>query len=300
MMLVFVSSLFLYAVNAAPLDLGSTSPLLLWSSEGLVGKGRGSHVTYSVLSDASEAAADAVREIFGKRARGSGLIQLNQEERVDDMTVVLFAGSQLSSPDLRQGKAEKLSAILGAAASSLVIPYTAGQSRHAATSIQSQFEQEGLLVKSIGCSSAINDLVKEVTDALGNQPSPQVLIVCPQLDPSLVSEQAGLEEELNQLLMVQEALDASQTKHTVVYTTQHYSTHERRRTMLSSSSPPPQISIAPLTGFGNYTTCGTLCLVQVRWLEGMLAVLFLAVASCAGLTCLNLLNTPTRYEVAAE
>jgi hypothetical protein len=43
-----VTLILALAVNAAPLDLGSTSPLLLWSSEGLVGKGRGSHVIYNV------------------------------------------------------------------------------------------------------------------------------------------------------------------------------------------------------------------------------------------------------------
>jgi hypothetical protein len=299
MRLILVTLILALAVNAAPLDLGSTSPLLLWSSEGLVGKGRGSHVIYNVLSDASQATADAVRKLFGKLERDSELIQLNRDERVDDMTVVVFVGSQLSSPDLRQGKAEKLSAVLDAAASSLVLPYTADQTGNAASTIQKQIEQDGLLVKSIGCLGAVSDLVKVVTDALGSQPRPQVLIVCPLVDLSLVSEQAGLEDELNQLLMVQEALDASQSKHMVVYTTQQYRNQERRRrNMLASTSPPPPV--APLTGFGNYTTCGTLCQVQVRWLEGMLAVLFLAIASCAGLTCLNLLNTPSRYEVPTE
>jgi hypothetical protein len=53
------------------------------------------HIIHQVLSDASQATADAVRKLFGKLERDSELIQLNRDERVDDMTVVVFVGSQV-------------------------------------------------------------------------------------------------------------------------------------------------------------------------------------------------------------
>jgi hypothetical protein len=39
---------------------------------------------------------------------------------------------------------------------------------------------------------------------------------------------------------------------------------------------------------------------QVKWLEGILAAFILCAAAVAGMSCLYLLDTPTRFEKAKE
>ncbi len=39
---------------------------------------------------------------------------------------------------------------------------------------------------------------------------------------------------------------------------------------------------------------------QVAWLQGMLGLTFCSLALCAGFACLNMVNTPTRFETSKE
>ena len=81
--------------------------------------------------------------------------------------------------------------------------------------------------------------------------------------------QAGLEQELDQLLAVQEVVDAAELKHVSVYLSQggNQEALRRRRTLQAASPPTPVTRVVkePLKGFGPYTTCGTLCQVTGTW-----------------------------------
>jgi len=281
-----------------------TSPLLLWSNQdGVVGRGSGAQVMYNVLSDAEGATTNAVLGLLGQGGYSTDLVNL-QTAAHKGLSVVIFAGSQLSSSDLRQGKAVRLSDVLDSSASSLVLPFAESQSHNSASSLLKSLEDAGLTVKTVGCGhQAALDLTTEISSALASS-GPSVVLVCPSVDRALSNTQAGLEQELEQLLMVQEVVDAAEVKHVSVYlslgTTQG-GLHRRRALQQAAPTPSPsRVVKEPLKGFGPYTTCGTLCQTQVRWLEALLAVLFMALAICSGLTCLNVLNTPTRFELPTD
>ena len=123
----------------------------------------------------------------------------------------------------------------------------------------------------------VEDLANDVVTALaaGQDPASQVVVVCPSTDTSLSGTQAGLEAELDQLLAVQEALDAAELTHVVVYISQgkkQVEGQQQRRRVMAASAPPPapsppgagRIVNEPLLGFGSYTTCGALCQVSMR------------------------------------
>ena len=148
-------------------------------------------------------------------------------------------------------------------------------------------------MQTVGCElnkAASDDLVSDVSSTLSSAgESSQVLLICPPAT-------ASLDEELEQLLSVQEAIDASERAHVVIYTSQKINEEgPARRRVLQAASPSPSVA-NPLVGFGSYTTCGQLCQTQVRWLEGILTVLFMSVALSAGLSCLNVLNGPSKFD----
>lgn len=116
------------AGHAAATELQSTSPLLLWSNRvGLVGKGSGSQVKYSSLGmgDAQSWAVDAILALLGKGNRAELVPSSTDGEDTirGKISVVVFVGSELGAAELRKGSAAKLSTVLDASASSLVLPY---------------------------------------------------------------------------------------------------------------------------------------------------------------------------------
>ncbi len=122
----------------------------------------------------------------------------------------------------------------------------------------------------MGCSQPVADLVSGVSLALTGSERAQVVFVCPSSDPLLSGTQSGLEQELQQLLEVQEAMDAAELNHFVLYLSEDLGGFRRKqdqRRSLVTSGPFRQVP-EPLKGFGNYTTCGTLC--QVRDFRSLL------------------------------
>lgn len=270
------------AVAASAVGNDQLGPLLLWSNQGLVGQGSGSQLMYKVLDDVEGATSHAISGLFGKHNVASELLKTGDAASAQQQpSIIVFSGSQLSSADLRKGTASRLNTVLDSAASSLVLPYASG--KPAAGSLSLAYENAGLSVKAIGCTEASDDLARDIVAALGQA---QVIIVCPTLSEA----ESSLDQELDQLMAVQEAVDATEVPHVFIYTSQKESGAQRR--VLASKTP--------LVGFGKYTECGQLCQTQVRWLEGMLALLFMSLTACAGMTCLNVLNTPTRFEASKE
>lgn len=97
--------------------------------------------------------------------------------------------------------------------------------------------------------------MRDVAAALSGAQQPQVLVVCPA--QSRVKESA-LDLELDQLMAVQEAVEASGVRHMFIYTSHKASAASpaQRRSLAASNAT------SNLTGFGKYTTCGQLCVVS--------------------------------------
>ncbi|PNH08631.1 hypothetical protein TSOC_004784 [Tetrabaena socialis] len=147
----------------------------------------------------------------------------------------------------------------------------------------------------VGCSVPSTDLKADVAAALAKRNGAQlnVVIVCSHTEPAQENTNAGLALEVEQLKEVQAAVEEAGVGHVFVYGSQTKGQAPlqggKRRALMSS-----------FTGFGPYTVCGPLCQTQVRWLEGMLGMLILALASCSGLVCLYVLDTPTRFEAPKD
>ncbi|KAG2485613.1 hypothetical protein HYH03_015676 [Edaphochlamys debaryana] len=195
----------------------------------------------------------------------------------------------------RSESVRSLDTLLTTAASSLAVPYTVSKGESIRETVCKKMDAEGVQHEVVGCKAPSADLAADVKAALakGSASAPNVVIVCSNVAPEQEGTAAGLAAEVEQLQTVQAAV-ASAGDHVVVYASQPkpeaaQAGGARRRSLVTS-----------FTGFGAYTSCGTLCQTQVRWLEGMVAMLVLALASCAGLVCLYVLDTPTRFETPKD
>ncbi|KXZ54202.1 hypothetical protein GPECTOR_5g296 [Gonium pectorale] len=287
MRLLALSLLVLPAVLAGNTgSIGISSPLLLWSNRGAAGQGK--HISYQVLTDMEQVASELVLGALGKgpehsQVRMSGLVGSLEKPR----SVVVFIGSQLDAADMRghSEAVQSLGTVLDAASSSLVIPYSTSQGGVSVReTVCSNLDKAQISHKAVGCSAPSAELKADVAAALAES---RVVLVC----ASVQDAEDGLAAEIEQLRAVQAAVEETGVAHVMLYASQGAADAAaepaggKRRSLL-----------ATYTGFGPYTVCGPLCQTQVRWLEGMLAVLFLALASCAGLVCLYVLDTPTRFE----
>lgn len=102
--------------------------------------------------------------------------------------------------------------------------------------------------QTVGCGSASEDADADVLQVIESLGEGSVVVVCSKASTSL-------DEELQQLLVLQEAVEAAEMPHIFFYTTSH-AKQQRRSTM---GVPMTE----PLTGFGPYTSCGTLCQVRI-------------------------------------
>lgn len=120
-------------------------------------------------------------------------------------------------------------------------------------------------MQTVSCESESEDLASDVSKALGQQ-AEQVLVVCASASftSASASPATPLDLELEQLLAVQEAVDASELGHVVIYMSQKKTMAPRERRLADTAMPPPsppQGAAPALIGFGPYTTCGKLCQV---------------------------------------
>lgn len=112
----------------------------------------------------------------------------------------------------------------------------------------------------VACKAPSEDLKADVAAALakGNGAKKHVVIVCSNVDAALEGTNAGLAAEVEQLQQVQAAVDAAEIDSVVVYASQPVP----RAADLAAQAGKRRSLLATYTGFGPYTSCGTLC--QVR------------------------------------
>ncbi|EFJ44156.1 hypothetical protein VOLCADRAFT_106533 [Volvox carteri f. nagariensis] len=281
-------------VNAE--NLGISAPVMAWSNRAVFAKGK--HVSYEVFPDVEQVATDLVLGVLGKaEASDFGVHGLSGEalSSEEPRTVVAFIGSQLDAADMRSRSdaVRSLDDVLSGAVSSLALPYSISKGDSIHETLCTKLDSAGIQHEVVGCSGPSTDIKLDVAAALakGSNAKLHVVLVCSQIEDAQKGTNAGLSSEVEQLMAVQAAVKEANVNHVLVYATETMPTTD----LLANGSKRRSL-LAPLTGFGPYTTCGPLCQTQVRWLEGMLAVLFLALASCAGLVCLYVLDTPTRFE----
>ncbi|GIL59063.1 hypothetical protein Vafri_14021 [Volvox africanus] len=269
-------------------DAGLSAPILAWSNRPLISEGK--HVSYKVFPDVEQVTTDLVLGALGQ-AQGSdfGVRGFPAESLSSDESrkVVVFIGSQLDAADMRSRSdaISNLDGIISGAVSSLALPYTISKGASIFETVCTKLDSAGIKHEVVGCSAPSSDIKADAFTALAEGNT--VVLVCSHVEDALKGTNAGLEAEVEQLKAIQAAVVEADVNHVLVYATEAkpetglLATGSKRRSLLQESAP---------------TACGPLCQTQVRWLEGMLAVLFLALASCAGLVCLYVLDTPTRFE----
>jgi len=271
---------------------GTSTPLLAWSTtrQLLAQPQAASYESAGIV----ETLEHLSMGMLGKLAAevSSPLAQAIQTKSASDPAslVVVMLGSQVDASVLRSAarKAPQLNEMLSQAASSVILPFLTFQGQSFERSVATQLQQTGIDLQVVGCGSAPIDIATEVASVLAETAVFKVLIVC--------ISQSSLEAEVAMVAKVQDAVQAAKRQAVFVYASQPQAVSQRRSLQTDSGLA----SAFNYTGFGNYTSCGTLCQVQVRWLEGMLAILFLAIAACSGMTCLFLMNGPSRFETAKE
>ncbi|GLI62409.1 hypothetical protein VaNZ11_005029 [Volvox africanus] len=268
-------------------DGGLSAPILAWSNRALISEGE--QVSYKVFPDVEQVTTDLVLGVLGQ-AQGSdfGVHGFPEESLSFDESrkVVVFIGSQLDVADMRSRSdaISNLDGIISGAVSSLALPYTISKGGSIIETVCTKLDSAGIKHEVVGCS-APSDIKADAVTALAEGNT--VVIVCSHVEDAMKGTNAGLEAEVEQLKAIQAAVVEADVNHVLIYAieakpeTGLLATGSKRRSLLQESAP---------------TACGPLCQTQVRWLEGMLAVLFLALASCAGLVCLYVLDTPTRFE----
>lgn len=210
-------------------------------------------------------------------------------------TVLLVLGSEMTSSKLRgvdsRSLFQPLAAMLEHANSSVMLPY-ALKVTHSQARLQHRLMErlanDGVSVQSWGCVAGDNDGDDAALEQLLQRPG--LTIACPA-PASTAGPSEALAHEIAQVERYQQILSDKGDSYAVIYASQPdvgagHAAQTRRRLLASSST--------------TYTTCGTACQTQVRWLEAMLAVLFMAAAAVSGLSCLYLLDTPTRFHTARE
>ncbi|KAF5831699.1 hypothetical protein DUNSADRAFT_12721 [Dunaliella salina] len=261
------------------------SPLMAWVTHRAPNSPQHTKVLYH-----QENAQASILDLLTKGWSGSSLLVQGQHPT---STIVLFLGSQLDTAAL--SRTSELGQIVERAQSSVVLPYALSVKED----ILKDLGAANVPLQAFGCKEKESQeaIVSELRSAMQGQQStgdqPRVFVVCATPAAESPSGRSALEAELRLLVSVQEQLEEQGAPSMVICATQQsparQGSSDSRRSVLSEGK-----------GFGPYKECGQLCQTQVKWLQGILAFLFMAVAAGAGMTCLSMLDTPSRFEKPKE
>lgn len=280
------------------------TPMLLWSNKAIIGNGAGLQSSYEAVPDAQAFASQLVLGALGQAAQAadqvdlSHLLQLSKASTADAPAVFVYVGHQLDASDIRRRSSgvAGLAGIVASAASSIMLPYA--QMAHldlleksVQRAVIEQLEQAGVAHKAIGCGLPDTSLLSAMADVMPDVAAQRmrVVVVCSSV-PGDVQDDQSLALELKEVEDIQALVARASVDYMFMLVsipsgpstaTPVMRDITRGRTLTASSDV--------------YTTCGPLCQTQVAWLQAMLFVLFGALASCSGLLCLYMLDTPTRF-----
>lgn len=275
---------------------GSAMPLFAFSNAHILTSGKGS---LQVMGDFYQTLRGVITGAAQLPSANAPSLLLDHEglaAATPDVIMVVL-GDQVETSDLRkEGAAElfqPLQALLSQATSSVSMPFLTHNGQYSLASIVSELTHKYPdHVKSIGCGSGAStqSLPQLLTEQQGEA---LVLLVCPAVEAAADGTAQGIAAELHVLKDMHSAVEATGKKHLTLFagrpTRQTDRASQQQRRLLATSSQAE-----------TYTECDALCQVHVQWLQGMLAILLLAVAALSGLCCLNMLDVPTRFEVPKE
>ncbi|KAF8072841.1 PARP16 [Scenedesmus sp. PABB004] len=270
------------------------TPLFAWAPEGaLFASGdQAARTSYQVL-EPHAALTGLVDGALG-RVGEEGLVDADAARGgAAPELVLLLLGSQLKTSDLRSAAAQAalapLQALLGAAGSSLTLPYVLHDldalGSRAQRAQQLAAALDGAVV--VGCAPGDEQSLDSALAAAGGD-GPAVVLACTRSEAGDAGAPAALAAEVAQVASAAAAAAASGRRAAVVYAVHpDPPTAQQRRRLLATAGADAGV-------------CGALCQTQVKWLEGILAAAILAVAAFSGMCCLYMLDTPTRFEKAKE
>ncbi|KAL6755272.1 hypothetical protein V8C86DRAFT_2681595 [Haematococcus lacustris] len=274
----------------ASLDLyASSAPVLAWMTGG-----ESKHIVSYEAVEAQIPVTSLVLEALGKQQGNTSPATVSLPTASANI-VLVYVGQQVSSATLRQAsRPENPLGQLAAgisATSSLAVPHAFFEGPSLRATIEQQLQEAGLRVQVLGCEPESKDTITAAQQAIDVAAQLDVLLICSPSSQHISPH--ALQAEMEQLHALHSMLAEAGKKAVVVYAAQPRHASQRRSLQAAGNA-------TVYSGFGPYTACGPLCQTQVRWLEGMLAILFMALAACAGMTCLNVLDTPSRFEVIKE
>jgi len=226
-------------------------------------------------------------------------LQGRTEERPDVLLVIL--GSQLKTSDIRRSRQgdsfRPLQTLLDSAQTFTVLPYVLHQVKdltaEGSQEVTAELEEVAGDAKVVRCHGMeeLHEAVQQASDG------PTVLLMSTTVDPELKGTPAGIAAELQQVEAAHAAVDALQKKQVTMYAVQPQLEEvpgeplQARRRRLAAAGVAVKADVG---------VCGQLCQTQVKWLEGIMALFILTIAAMAGMCCLNMLDTPTRFESPKE
>jgi hypothetical protein len=237
----------------------------------------------NILADAFDAADTAASNLFNKE----------QAQSSPPEVVLVVLGSQMRTSDVRQhkrtGSLVELQQVLDEAASAVVMPHVLHELQDLditeAPNLSEQLSQASKSAQVRECHG-----ISELPSLLQADTSgPSVLLLRTEADAEQPPGSRGaLQAELSQVRAVHEAVKASGKKHLTLYGVQPEATLDAayRRRLQGVSA--------------DVGTCGQLCMTQVKWLEGIMALAIITVAAASGLMCIYMLDTPTKFQLPKE
>ncbi|KAK9817051.1 hypothetical protein WJX72_008909 [[Myrmecia] bisecta] len=300
--LILTSSLA--SLSRAVESVVATAPVLLWGSYAVFSTGPGggkSRVSYQT-SSSKFVTEDLLGSLLTTRAASTastGFLNQTSLRDAKPEVLVVFLGGHAQDLTLvaASDKLEPLKAALSSAASSLALPYVVHQEAQGnlAAIVRTFLEAQGLgdrlhmLGSCMPAFSAHDSVIAGVSAALAASSSTaqQVVVVC--ASPDANAEQGALQVVQEVVQAVQQAGSRAAFLYAAEPSAEGLQGGGTGRALLADLG-------APVPG----ALCTEKCRMQVRVIEVViLAVIFLS-ALCTGLCCMNMLDTPTKFEAPKE
>mmetsp|Transcript_33795 Transcript_33795/g.95646 ORF Transcript_33795/g.95646 Transcript_33795/m.95646 type:complete len:297 (-) Transcript_33795:364-1254(-) len=268
-----------------------TAPAFVWGSTKHLTCGRTgqtSRVTYEVLR-ADFWAGDFVQALLGGKKSDSASLFVHPEVDGKPEVLVVFLGSNLQTSDLSKLSDTKelkpLQNALASATSSLSVPHVdfkAGSasvvtSLSSATSAIAGAQLDTVGACAPGASSALSkeELVRAVQGLTAN--STHVLLIC--------ASSADVVEEMDMFTQLTGELDRLDRPNMVMYMSQP-----------AAERPSPR----SLAEVAVEKKCNSECMAFVYAIEAAIILLIVLVAVLLGMTCHNMLDAPSKFEVPKQ
>lgn len=268
------------AAAESGIRLTPVQPLFAWSNTDSLKVSSGAlSVAYDVKSDPEL----ALRKVLDAAVKPGKLVK-------PVAAVVAVVSDHLRADALRRPSNRpavlSLQAMLTAAESAVSLPHVSTDGLRQldiASLLLNVTEQQEIL--SVGCGAG-GPKLEDVIARQSAESKPLAIVYCPTYLEEFNVSISGLEAEVAEVERLNALLESTGLPHLTFYTSRSTGSVVNRRRMQE-----------PYT---DYAVCGPLCSTQVSFIQSMVVITIAAVAIMIGLNCLNILDTPTRFEAPKE